>query len=216
MMTSSSKTALLIGATGLIGDLLAHQLVNSPDYSSVKVLIRKSLTWQHPRLQEVQFDFDHPNGLLTQADDIFCCLGTTMKKAGSRDAFRKVDYQYPLDIARLGLANGAKQFMIVTAMGADTNSSFFYNRVKGEVERDLTALGYPTLLIFRPSLLLGNRTENRFGERLAEGAMRLFAPLIPARYRGVDAAKVANAMRQTAQQGLTGIHIFESDALQGY
>jgi len=216
MMTSSSKTALLIGATGLIGDLLAHQLVDSPDYSSVKVLIRKSLTWQHPRLQEVQFDFDHPNGLLTQADDIFCCLGTTMKKAGSRDAFRKVDYQYPLDIARLGLANGAKQFSIVTAMGADTNSSFFYNRVKGEVERDLTALGYPTLLIFRPSLLLGNRTENRFGERLAEGAMRLFAPLIPARYRGVDAAKVANAMRQTAQQGLTGKHIFESDALQGY
>ncbi|RYC71131.1 oxidoreductase [Spirosoma sordidisoli] len=216
MMTSSSKTALLIGATGLIGDLLTHQLVNSPDYSSVKVLIRKSLTWQHPRLQEVQFDFDHPNGLLTQADDIFCCLGTTMKKAGSRDAFRKVDYQYPLDIARLGLANGAKQFSIVTAMGADTNSSFFYNRVKGEVERDLTALGYPTLLIFRPSLLLGNRTENRFGERLAEGAMRLFAPLIPARYRGVDAAKVANAMRQTAQQGLTGKHIFESDALQGY
>ncbi|MGF7214626.1 uncharacterized protein YbjT (DUF2867 family) [Spirosoma lacussanchae] len=216
MMTSSSKTALLIGATGLIGDLLAHQLVNSPDYSSVKVLIRKSLTWQHPRLQEVQFDFDHPNGLLTQADDIFCCLGTTMKKAGSRDAFRKVDYQYPLDIARLGLANGAKQFSIVTAMGADTNSSFFYNRVKGEIERDLAALGYPTLLIFRPSLLLGNRAENRFGERLAEGAMRLFSPLIPARYRGIDAVKVANAMRQTAQQGLTGKHIFESDALQGY
>ncbi|MFD2573938.1 oxidoreductase [Spirosoma soli] len=216
MTVPTYKTALVIGATGLIGDLLTHRLVDSPIYEKVKVLVRKSLSWQHPRLQEVQFDFDHPNGLLTQADDVFCCLGTTMKKAGSKEAFRKVDYQYPMDVARLSLANGAQQFAIVTAMGADTKSSFFYNRVKGEVERDLAALNYPTLLIFRPSLLLGNRGENRFGERLAEGAMRLFNPLIPAKYKGVEAAKVANAMLETTQRNLKGKHVFESDKLQDF
>jgi uncharacterized protein YbjT (DUF2867 family) len=216
MTAPTPKTAIVLGATGLIGNLLTHRLVDSPLYEKVKVLVRKSLNWQHPRLQEVQFDFDHPNGLLTQADDIFCCLGTTMKKAGSKEIFRKVDYQYPMDIARLGLAAGAQQFAIVTAMGADTNSTFFYNRVKGEVERDLTALNYPTFLIFRPSLLLGNRGENRLGERLAESAMRLFSPLIPAKYKGVEASKVANAMLTTMQQGLVGKHVFESDQLQMY
>ena len=216
MTTPTYKTALVIGATGLIGDLLTHRLTESPVYERVKVLVRKPLTWQHPRLQETQFDFDRPNGLLTRADDVFCCLGTTMKKAGSRGAFRQVDYQYPLEVARLSLANGSQQFAIVTAMGADTESTFFYNRVKGEVERDLTALRFPTLLIFRPSLLLGNRTENRFGERLAEGAMRLFSPLIPTKYKGVEASKVANAMLTTMQQGLTGKHVYESDQLQAY
>ena len=216
MTPSTHKTALVLGATGLIGDLLTHQLIGSSAYEKVKVLVRTPLNWQHPHLQEVPFDFERPNGLIVQADDIFCCLGTTMKKAGSKEAFRKVDYQYPMDIARLGLDNGAKQFAIVTAMGADPESSFFYNRVKGEVERDLTAMSFPTLLIFRPSLLLGNRSENRLGERLAEGAMRLLSPLIPAKYKGIEAAKVANAMLATAQQGLMGQHVYESDALQGF
>ncbi|WP_420149831.1 oxidoreductase [Spirosoma sp.] len=216
MTTPAYKTALVLGATGLVGESLTHQLVDSPFYSNVKVLVRKPLSWQHPRLQEIQFDFDHPNGLLTKADDIFCCLGTTIKKAGSREAFRKVDYQYPLDIARLSLANGAQQFAIVTAVGADAKSSIFYNRVKGEIERDLASLPYSTLLIFRPSLLLGERAENRFGERVATTFMKLFNPIIPDKYKGVEASKVANAMLQTMQQGLTGKHIFESDALQQY
>lgn len=216
MTISPQKTALVIGATGLIGNLLTRRLVESSFYEKVKVLVRKSLDWQHPRLQEVQFNFDQPNGLLTHATDIFCCLGTTIKKAGSRNAFRQVDYQYPMDIARLGLANGAQQFAIVTAMGADVDSAFFYNKVKGEVERDLTALPYPTLLIFRPSLLLGNRSETRLGELIAAGAMRLFNPIIPAKYKGIEADTVATAMLQTAQQGLTGKHVFESDALQEF
>lgn len=216
MITPTHKTALVLGASGLIGNLLTHRLVDSPIYSNVKVLVRKSLSWQHPRLQEVQFDFDHPNGLLAQADDIFCCLGTTIKKAGSRENFRKVDYQYPMDIARLGLTNGAQQFAIVTAMGANPASSIFYNRVKGEVERDLAELNYPTLLIFRPSLLFGDRSENRFTERIASGVMRLFSQLIPAKYKGIDADKVANAMLLTMQQELTGKHVFESDVLQEF
>jgi uncharacterized protein YbjT (DUF2867 family) len=217
-MTPANKTALVIGSTGLVGNLLTHQLVDSPIYDKVKVLVRKSLPWQHPRLQEVQFDFDHPNGLVTQADDIFCCLGTTIKKAGSQEAFKKVDYQYPLDIARLGLANGARQFAIVTAMGADSKSMFFYNRVKGDVERDLAALNYPTLLIFRPSLLMGSRRQedSRLGERVAERVMSFLNPVIPGKYKGIQASKVAKAMLTTTQQGLMGKHIFESDELQKF
>lgn len=216
MTTQPNKTALVLGATGLIGDILTHRLVESSLYRTVTVLVRRPLGWQHPRLQEIAFDFDTPDTLPVQADDLFCCLGTTMKKAGSKGAFQKVDYQYPLDIARLGLQAGASQFLIVTSMGADGQSTFFYNRVKGEVERDLTSLQYPTLLIFRPSVLLGHRNENRLLEKIAEGAMRLFSPIIPARYKGIDASKVANAMLVTAQQGLVGKHVFESDALQAY
>ncbi|GAB3929207.1 oxidoreductase [Larkinella terrae] len=216
MINPTRKTALVVGATGLIGNLLTHRLVDSPAYEKVKVLVRHSLGWQHPHLQEIQYDFDHPNGLLVQADDVFCCLGTTMKKAGSKEAFQKVDYQYPLDVAKRALVNRAKQFLLVSSMGANPSSSFFYNRVKGELERDLTALNYPALLIFRPSLLLGERKEYRLGERIGEGLMKLFNPLIPARYKGVQGTSVANAMLQKAQRGLAGTHIFESDQLQPF
>lgn len=216
MATSGLKTALVVGATGLIGDLLTHRLVESPDYDRVYVLTRRPLPWQHPRLQEIQFDFDHPNGLLIRADDIYCCLGTTISQAGSKDAFRKVDYQYPLDVARLGLANGASQFALVSSMGADATSAIFYNRVKGEIERDLMALNYPTLLIFRPSLLLGERAKKRVGELISGVFMRVFAPVIPAKYKAVSAEKVANAMLTTMQQHHRGHHIFESDNLQAY
>jgi len=216
MTNSSSKTALIIGATGLVGNLLTHRLAESSAYEKVKILVRHSVGWQHPRLQEVQYDFDHPNGLLVQADDIFCCLGTTINKAGSREAFRKVDYQYPIDTAQLALNNGAQQFLLVSAMGSDVNSRFFYNRVKGEVERDLIALHFPATLIFRPSLLLGDRKEFRLGERFGEAIMKLFNPLIPARYKGVRAESVANGMLQTAQQHLAGTHVFDSDQLQKF
>lgn len=213
MTSSSQKIALVIGATGLIGDQLTRKLCQSAHYERVKVLVRKPLGWQHPRLQEIQFDFDNPNGLLTQADDIFCCLGTTMKKAGSKEAFRKVDYQYPMDVARLGREQGATQFSIVTSMGADPNSMFYYNRVKGDVERDLATLNYPALLIFRPSLLLGTRSESRLGEKIGEGVMKLLNPLIPAKYKAIKSGTVAEAMYDKAQLGLMGRHVFESDAI---
>lgn len=216
MINSPSKTALVVGATGLVGNALTHRLIDSAAYEKVKVLVRQSLGWQHPRLQEIQYDFDHPNSLLVQADDVFCCLGTTMKKAGSKEAFRKVDYQYPLDAAKRALVNGARQFLLVSSMGANPDSSFFYNRVKGELERDIKALNYPTFLVFRPSLLLGDRKDFRLGERIGEGLMKLFNPLIPAKYKGIQIERVANAMCQKAQQGLTGKHVFESDQLQNF
>ena len=216
MTKPTLKTALVVGATGLVGNVLTHRLLDSSAYEKVKVLVRHSLGWQHPRLQEIQYDFDHPNGLLVQADDVFCCLGTTMKKAGSKDAFRRIDYKYPLDVAQRALVNRAKQFFLVSSMGANSDSSIFYNRVKGELERDLAALNYPALFIFRPSLLLGERSEFRLGERIGEGLMKLLNPLIPAKYKGIRVESVANAMFQKAQEGLTGKHIIESDQLQNF
>lgn len=212
MTTNDLKTALIVGATGLVGNNLVRQLTDSALYGRVNVLTRRPLTWQHPSLQEINYDFDRPNSLLVQADHIFCCLGTTIRQAGSRDAFRKVDYQYPMEIAQMGRTNGASLFAIVTSMGADANSTFFYNRVKGEVERDLATLDYPALLIFRPSLLLGQRRDFRLGERVGEGFMRLLAPLIPAKYRAVEASKVAEAMLKYVEKGESGV--FESDLLQ--
>ena len=216
MTDTPFKSAIVIGATGLVGNLLTHRLVESAAYEKVKVLVRHSLGWQHPRLQEVQYDFDHPNGLVVQADDVFCCLGTTINEAGSQEAFRKVDYQYPIDTAQLALNNGAKQFLLVSSMGADVHSRFFYNRVKGEVERDLVALHYPTTLLFRPSLLVGDRKNFRLGERLGATLMKLVSPLIPAKYKGIKAESVADAMVRTAQQHLSGTHVFESDQLQQF
>jgi uncharacterized protein YbjT (DUF2867 family) len=216
MTKPTLKTALVVGATGLIGNLLTRRLVDSPAYEKVKVLVRHSLGWQHPHLQEIQYDFDHPNGLLVQADDVFCCLGTTMKQAGSKEAFRKVDYKYPLDVAQRALVNRAKQFLLVSSMGANPDSSIFYSRVKGELERDLTALNYPAFLIFRPSLLLGERKDPRLGERIGSGLMKLLNPLIPAKYKGIQGESVADVMYQKAQENLTGKHIFESDQLQNF
>jgi len=216
MIKSASKTALVVGATGLVGNLLTRLLAESSAYERVKVLVRRPLGWQHPRVQEVQFDFDQPNGLLVQADDVFCCLGTTLKQAGSKEAFRKVDYHYPLDVARLGRTNGARQFFLVSAMGANVRSRFFYNRVKGETEGAIFSVGYPTFVVVRPSLLLGDRKETRLGEKVGEAFMRLFSPLIPARYKAIEARSVANALATLAQQGLAGTHIVESDKLRTY
>ena len=210
------KTALVIGATGLIGKHLTSQLLNHKAYSKVKVLVRKPLDIQHLKLEQLITDFDKLDKSEIVADDVFCCLGTTMKQAGSKEAFYKVDFTYPYEIAKIALANGAKQYAIVTAMGSNAKSLFFYNRVKGEIETALTNLKYPTLLIFRPSLLLGDRENTRFGEKLGEIIMSIFGFLIPNKYKGIKGATVANAMLSIAQKGIKGKEIYSSETLQKY
>lgn len=224
MNPSSPKTALVAGATGLIGQQLVNRLIESDVYSEVRILVRKSTQKSHPKLVEIIYDFDQPSVSQLQGDDIFCCLGTTMKKAGSKQAFTKVDHDYPLQIGRAARQNGAKQYLIVTAMGADPGSSFFYNRVKGNVEEDLIKIGFDALYIFQPSLLLGNRSEKRLGERIGEAVMRVFDPLMIGplkKYRAIDSAKVAQAMVVAAQDPLVkqvsqGIFVYESDQMQRF
>jgi len=215
----SNKIALLVGATGLVGGHCLDLLLEDETYEKVIVLSRRSLQREHPKLQERTVNFDDlvREKDWTNADHIFCCLGTTIKKAGSQEAFSKVDFHYPHEIARLASQSGAEQFLLVSAMGADVNSKIFYNRVKGEVERAISELPFYGIQIFRPSLLLGNRQEFRFGEKIAKLLMPAFSFLLAGglrKYRPIAAETVAVAMVETAKLNLKGINVFESNQIQ--
>ena len=150
-------------------------------------------------------------------DDVYCCLGTTMRKAGSRDAFRRVDLDLPLALARVARAYGARQFLFVSSLGADVRSRSFYLRVKGEAEARLADIGLETLLVFRPSLLLGDREEWRPGERVMQALMRVLDPVLRGplrRYRAVPAASVAAAMVRAALAGSEGLQVFQSERIE--
>jgi uncharacterized protein YbjT (DUF2867 family) len=192
-----AKHALLAGASGLVGGRCLVRLLDHSAYSRVTVLSRRPLALSHSKLSVELVDFDGLQSLGERCDDIFCCLGTTIKKAGSQENFRRVDHDYPLALARLGKAAGARQFLLVSALGADAQSSVFYSRVKGETERDIAAIGLPKVIFMRPSILLGERREHRTGERTAIFVGRLIAPLLvgPLRkYRPIHADDVAAAM----------------------
>lgn len=211
------RTAVLLGASGLVGGYCLRTLLASDDWSKVRVLTRRDLGLaSHPKLeQKVVPDM----GKLSAADfsganDVFCATGTTIRKAGSQEEFQRIDYAMPLAAARAGLAAGAQQFILISSVGADPNSKNFYLRTKGELERDISALKFPAIHIMRPGLLLGHREEFRPGERLATR----IAPLINLtlygslkRYRSVAAEKVARAMVAAAKQAKTGPFVYEFD-----
>lgn len=209
------KTALIVGSTGLVGAYVLKFLLNSHRYDQVISLVRNPSDIRHKKLTQVKFDFDNPDASVVKADDIYCCLGTTIKKAGSKQAFRKVDYTYPLQIARMGLANGTCRYAVITAMGSDEESRFFYNKVKGELESELKELPFQGLYIFRPALLLGNRDEFRAGEKIATAFIKLVQPILPKSLKGIHASQVAGAMVQQVEKELPGVHIINSGAMQG-
>ncbi len=195
----AGKTALLVGATGLIGGHVLRLLLENEHYAAVKVLARRSTGMSHAKLAEYIVNFDNAHTLAPHAaaDDVFCCLGTTIKKAKTREAFYTVDCTYPLAVAKACSASGAGQFLIVTALGADPRSAVFYNRVKGEVEAAVRQTAFRVVHIFRPSLLLGERKERRFIEGVAGFLARALAPLMAgplAKYRPIEARDVARAM----------------------
>ncbi len=182
------------------------------------MLVRKPLAQTHRKLTQRIVNFDRLSEVADafQVQDVFCCLGTTIKTAGSQAAFRQVDFTYPTESARLAMQQGAAQFLLVSSLGADAKSSVFYNRTKGEVERAVAASDLSSVQIFRPSLLLGQRTEVRSGEVIAEKVSRALSFLLigPLRkYRPIDARAVATAMITTAKQQLPGIHLYESDRI---
>jgi uncharacterized protein YbjT (DUF2867 family) len=216
------KTALVAGSTGLVGKALVQQLINEKLYNKIIILSRKDLNYDNNNTQVVIIpDFDnlikHKNSLI--ADDVFCCLGTTIKKAGSKENFKKIDFQYALEIAKITVVNDAKQFVLVSSMGADVNSIFFYNRVKGLLEQELKKLPFKSLLIVRPSLLLGSREEHRAGEKLAQKIVPLFSPFLTGsfkKYRAIEAEDVAKAMIFVAKGKYRGVHVFQSDEVQSF
>jgi uncharacterized protein YbjT (DUF2867 family) len=190
---------LLLGATGLTGGLVLDGLLAADKVSQVVAPTRRALTIEHEKLRQVAVDFAHleKQADLFKVDAIICCLGTTIKKAGSRQRFREVDYGYAIKAAELGRQHGAQAFILMSAIGASASSPVFYNRVKGELEDGLRELAYPYLSIYQPGLLLGERSEHRKAEALGMKAMPAINALLQGplkRYRGVEAATVARAM----------------------
>ena len=212
------KTALLAGATGLIGSALLPLLLASERYAKVIVVGRRPVALVHPKLTQVITDFDQLEAerLRLIADDVYCCLGTTIGQAGSRAAFYRVDFLYVVQLAALTAANFAAQFLVVSALGADVNSRFYYNRVKGEMEEAVRQTPFRAIHIFRPSLLLGERPTPRLGERLSAAVLKLARPLLRgslAKYRPVAATTVAQAMLRAAEDDGGGLRIHSSDGL---
>lgn len=213
------RSALLLGATGLVGGHVLDLLLDDPAYGGVRVLGRRPVPREHPELRQETVDFDRLRDCaeLVRAQDVFCCLGTTIRAAGSREAFRRVDLDYPRAVAEAAARNGAERFLLVSAMGADAGSSIFYNRVKGEAEDAVRTLPFQEVVILRPSLLLGERAEHRPGEALAQRVMPRLSPLMRGplrRYRPVHAAAVARAMVRLAKAGGRGVRVVESDAIE--
>lgn len=210
-----SRHALLAGASGLIGAQLLTRLLWDARYARVTVLARRMLAQSHPKLAVMLTDFVDlealPDGL--HADDAFCCLGTTRAKAGSREAFERVDYGMVVAFAQAARAAGTRQFLVVSAVGASRASPAFYSRTKARMEQALRLLGYESLHILRPSLLLGERHESRPMEQLAQRMAPLLAPLARgalAKYRPVSANDVAAAMHAYALAEQRGVQVHEA------
>jgi uncharacterized protein YbjT (DUF2867 family) len=203
----ASRTALVAGATGLVGGELVRQLAAHGGYARVTALVRRPADLPDT-VVPLTADFERLEDVADQlaAGHVFCALGTTIRTAGSRAAFRRVDHDYVVSLARLARAHGARHFLLVSSVGADPRSRVFYSRVKGEVESAVQTLGYPSLTIVRPSLLLGPRSEFRLGEAL----VKPLGPLFPRRYRPVHARAVAATMIRAALEDRSGVRIVES------
>lgn len=196
--------ATLIGATGLIGGHLLELLLQDNYFEQVRILIRRPLDLAHPKLEKKLVDFSDPESFRIALEDsevIFCTIGTTQKKVkGDPEAYRQVDYSIAVHAARFGKETGCEKFILVSAVGANSKSRNFYLRLKGETEEAVQASGIPEVYILRPSLLLGNRKEFRFGEKLAGWLMRPVSFILPAKYRPVKALDVAKQMIQAVKQ----------------
>jgi uncharacterized protein YbjT (DUF2867 family) len=219
------KQALIVGATGAVGRELLKLCLEGNRYERVTVIARRPISLEHEKLECIESQFDALDGLPPidgiMDGDAFCCLGTTLKAAGSEAAFREVDFDFVLNSARYAKKCGARQFSMVSALGANPDSGSFYNRTKGEVEAAVVAVGFPALRIFRPSLLKGERDEFRLGEEIGNWVSFLLTPLFYLglrKYQPVEIAKLASVMYLSADddQSSDPQYVFESDEIQSY
>jgi len=211
---ASPMKLLLVGATGLVGRHVLTLALADPRVEAVVAPTRRALT-AHPKLCNPQVDFDRlpQEADWWQADAVICALGTTMRTAGSEEAFRRVDFNYPLTVAGLARAHGTPTYVLNSAIGADASSRFFYNRVKGELEQALTGQGFESLTFVRPGVIGGHRDELRLGERMMVMGLTLTGPLLPKRWRLNPAAQIASALLEAAIRSKTGVHVVTSDRM---
>jgi len=213
------KKALVFGGTGLTGSELVQQLSRDDNYGEIVMFVRKEVTTAPDKVRQVVIDFDHMEACAPQiqGDELFICLGSTIARAGSKETFFKIDHDYVMQAARLALSGGVKRAAVITAVGSNAKSMFFYPKVKGLVEQELMQLGFETLHILRPSLLLGHRKEFRRGERLAVIISERFPGMYFGpfyKYRPIRASVVANAMIQMMRMENKGNRIYESEEIQ--
>ena len=203
------RSVLIAGATGLVGNAVLAQASVDPRFDRVTALVRRSL----PPLPKVEQWVAGEEGLLSglraeSVDAVICCLGTTIKTAGSQAAFRHVDYDLVVGLGNWAKAQGVPVFCVVSSIGADPGSRVFYSRVKGEMEQGLAGLGLPALHIFQPSILTGPRVERRFGERIGIAVMRFLAPVLPMRYRPMPHDVLAKALLNAIEVGIGGTYTY--------
>ena len=213
------KTALIIGSTGLIGSQLLNLLLDSNDYLKVITFVKRDTGIKHPKLTQYVIDFDKPETYkdLVVGDDFFCTIGTTIKKAGSKKDFRKVDFEYPRQFAAFALQNKVQKYLIISSLSADANSGNFYLKTKGEIQDFLKDCNFESVSVLQPSLFLGNRTEFRLGEKVGAFFMKTLSFLLLGnlkKYKPIEGKTVAKVLLKIAQKNNKGFKIYESDAIQ--
>jgi len=214
-----ANKAIIAGSTGLIGSKLLQILLRETFYDEVFILVRKKIDFDHKKLTQLVVNFDQ---LDSYADDItghalFSCLGTTNKKTPDKTVYRHIDHDYPVHLAQLALKNGIEQYHLVSSIGADVASSFFYTKTKGETEADIRQIGLPALYIYRPSMLTGNRQEKRSMEKALIALYKIIDPLLFGswkKYRSIAGETVAMAMYKQSTKNNTGTFIYESDKIK--
>lgn len=207
---------LLLGATGLVGGHLFHQALDCPHIQRIVVVVRQPLAISHGKIEQVVLqDFNQLEQFSQRynVDAVICALGTTLKKAGSKSAFRQVDYEYPLRFAKSAKQQGARFFILNSAMGASVHSPFFYSRIKGQLEEALIALDFEGLTLVRPALIDGHRQERRFAEHHAATVLKALAPIVPKSYRVNPAKNIAKALLEAALAQHSGVQVIRSDQL---
>ena len=210
---------IIAGASGLIGKELLYQLLNNNEVKEVVALVRKPLTTQHSKLIQIQIDFEDLNSFSDEiyGDAFYCCLGSTIKKTPDLADYKKVDFDYPLALAQLASANEIAQFHIISALGADINSKLFYPRIKGEIEEELKKIKFKSTHIYQPSLLSGERSENRLLEKIAVFAMQFINPLLLGslrKYRSIRVSTIAKAIVNQTFKNIEGINIYPSNIIE--
>src|SRR6188508_958540 len=206
--------ATLVGATGLIGGYLLEELLNDPWFETVRILIRRPIDITHPKLEKKIIDFNDSDSLLvalSNSDVVFCSIGTTNKKVkGDKGAYRKIDFDIPVKLARFCNMTGCEKFILVSSAGANSKSRNFYQHLKGETEEAIKSVGLKTVHIMRPSLLLGERKEFRLGENIGKAVMTSLSFIIPEKYKAIQGKDVAKVMAALAKKNDEGIFLHEN------
>jgi uncharacterized protein YbjT (DUF2867 family) len=210
-----NRTANIIGASGLVGQQILAQLLDHPRYIKVRSFVRRPSGLTHPKLEEIIIDFNQPDSwsILVQGEALFSTLGTTLKTAGSQENQYRVDYTYQYEFAKAAAQNGVRNYLLVSSMGANARSSLFYSRMKGELEAAVAKLSFQKVVIFRPSILQGDRKENRPAEKMGLAVTHFITRFMMKKYRPMPVDLLAEKMIKLSVDTITGLRVVENNEI---